>query len=254
MKPTYIFSFYGERAYRTRLSTGEETTVMLRCSYNYGYFSSVCELPNGQMFITGGREILSFSFDIEHTINQVLLIDTVRDFAIHNKQSMLTPRYDHGSAYCLGFVYVAGESPSERYVCSEDRWERITGLPDKLDAPTVVALEAYHSVYSIGGKKAQCPTSSIYRALVIQTEWVLMEVHLPFVATARVPCFKVDPLKVYLVGEGSLYTFDSRSIQLAREKIGNIWCTRGLCYYENEVLFCTSLTDTTVRQELGPLH
>jgi hypothetical protein len=132
---------------RINLLTGEQSCLQLP-----GYqFKDACrwsELPGGRLLITG-------EFDgYSTTRREVVMIDTLREWAVVSQPPMHTARSMHAAVYHAQHLYVLGGfrssflSECERYVCADSRWEVLPALPVAGCGMSAVALNS--SLYVLG--------------------------------------------------------------------------------------------------------
>mmetsp|Transcript_19528 Transcript_19528/g.35712 ORF Transcript_19528/g.35712 Transcript_19528/m.35712 type:complete len:120 (+) Transcript_19528:4023-4382(+) len=91
--------------------------------------SSWCELPGGVLYFTGGYR--------HGPSDEVVIIDTRRDFALTHKLPMLVRRNVHTAVFRLGYLYVFGGNEAESFTAwerlklyaNEETWEVLLPLP-----------------------------------------------------------------------------------------------------------------------------
>jgi hypothetical protein len=146
--PTFIYSHsYGtDQLQRTNLVTGEHSCHRVP-SYTFKPYCCWSEVPEGSLLFTGG----------EHPAEQeVVRIDTRREFAVSHCAPMINRRNSHAAASHTPHLYILGGdngisvlSECERYVCAENRWEALPPLPRACMSTSGVVLE--NSLYALGG-------------------------------------------------------------------------------------------------------
>jgi hypothetical protein len=145
--PAYIYSYKEKtgQLHRTSLVTGEPSSHQIP---SYRFKNSCCwsEVPGGCLLITGGGD---------PAVEEVVRIDTRREFAVTQCPPMLTPRAYHTAVYHTPYLYILGGlsgnylSECERYVCAEHRWEALPSLPRACINMSGVVVES--SLYALGG-------------------------------------------------------------------------------------------------------
>jgi hypothetical protein len=173
----------------------------------------------------------------------VLSIDTLREFAVTRKSSMLSTRWFHGSCYYARYLYaVGGDGPlqkCERYVCDKDVWEALPLIPVACCYPSCAA--AWGDLYVLGGADNCGMTYDIIQKLRLdELTWELLELRLPYAATSM-PIFQVKDTQVYLVIETTLYAFlPTPKIQQVDTLPNEVYNEHGPCYYSQGTLYCSN--------------
>jgi hypothetical protein len=146
--PTNIYGFEYERSvlHWTNLRSGEEFNRTIT-SYIFKDGSSLSELPDGSLLLTGGGH--------PHT-REVTKIKPQRDFQVPAQPPMLSARGRHSARLHADFLYVIGGyctdraiADCERFICAENRWEAIPPLPQA--ASSAVSVVVAGSLYALGG-------------------------------------------------------------------------------------------------------
>jgi hypothetical protein len=102
-------------------------------------------MPGGSLLITGGGS---------PAVNEVVRIDTRREFAAMEHPPMHTARSGHGVVYHTQHLYVLGGynrmylGECERFVCADNRWQELPPLPRLCCDTSGVVLEL--SLYALG--------------------------------------------------------------------------------------------------------
>jgi hypothetical protein len=194
---------------KTNLVTGEH----IRHRVLPDTFKNWCcwsEVPGVSLLSTGGRE------GEQTLVDDVVRIDTRREFAVVHCASMLNPRVDHAQVYHTPHLYVLGGAnfngtlrECERYVCAENRWEALPPLPRACSGASGVVLES--CLYALGGDAGSC-LDLVQKLSLESLTWELMQFRLPF-AVRVFSCFKLRDTEVYLVVNQTLYSFTAFSVR-----------------------------------------
>jgi hypothetical protein len=197
--PTFIYSYKSEtdQLYRTSLVTGEHSSHRVP-SYTFKYSCCWSEGPAGSLIVTGGGHPTA--------VEEVVKIDTRREFAVTHCAPILTPRAGHAAVYHTPHLYILGGingsylSECERYVCAENRWEALPPLPRACMHMSGVVVES--SLYALGGFNLE-KLDLVQKLSLESLTWELIQFRLPFTGYSF-PCFKVRETEVYLVVKKTL--------------------------------------------------
>jgi hypothetical protein len=165
--------------------------------YRFKFGSCWSEVPGGSLLFTGGSP----------GVDEVVRIDTRREFAVTHCTPMLTPRIWHAAVYHTPHLYILGGcngshlSECERYVCAENRWEALPHLPRACYNTSGVVVES--SLYALGGYDGSSYLDLVQKLSLESLTWELMQFRLPFAGYA-IPCFKLRDTEVYLVVNNTL--------------------------------------------------
>jgi hypothetical protein len=231
----FIYNFEEHRyvLHKTNLSTGQESSTSL--NHYFLSESSLCESPEGNLFITGGGYGAS---------SKVVCIDPTTN-AVTPKPPMQTARYSHGSVFDGGFLYVIGGSydsrsylaECERYDTVHKHWQPISALPQASCAHAAIVCGYTRRIYTLGG----CDGS--YLDLIQEFElesqtWKSLEVKLP-AKSHYIPCFRVkNQALIYFIQGGALHSFSPITYTLANVKpVTNIQSYHGPSYFVKGTLY-----------------
>jgi hypothetical protein len=204
-------------------------------------------VPRGGLLITGGG--------LPTAVEEVVRIDTRREFAVAQCPAMLTPRAGHAAVYHTHYLYVLGGyngssylSECERYVCADNQWETLPSLPRACCATGVVVGQ---SLYALGGY------DRIYLDLVQKFSlesftWELMQLRLPFAGNGF-PCFKLIDTEVYLVVNKTLCSFTGLQVRPVKALAVPIRSWSGASYYLRGMLYCSDYDGAVSSYEIGRL-
>jgi hypothetical protein len=217
--------------YKTNLSTGQESSTAL--THTFKKQSSLCESPEGTLFITGG-----YSPDT----NEVVCIDPTTN-AVTPKPPMKTTRWGHGSVFYGEFLYVIGGfngsylAECERYDTLHNHWQPIPPLPHASAAHAAIVCGYTRRIYILGGNNGSYLDLIQEFELESQT-WKLLEVKLPS-KSACIPCFRVKNVAlIYFIQGGALHSFSPITHTLANVKpVTNITSTFGPSYFAKGTLY-----------------
>jgi hypothetical protein len=176
--------------------------------------SSLCESPEGNLFITGGGYPTATS--------EVVSIDLTTN-AVTPKPPMKTARNGHGSVFYGGFLYVIGGynggalAGCERYDTLHNHWQRIPPLPHKSSSHAAIVCGYTHRIYTLGGYDGS--TLDLIQEFELERQtWKLLEVKLPS-KSRDIPCFRVkNQALIYFVQGGALHSFSPITYTLANVK------------------------------------
>jgi hypothetical protein len=231
--PTFIYSYRGDTdlLHRTSLVTGEHSSHRVP-SYTFNLGCCWSEVPGGSLLVTGGGS---------PAVNEVVRIDTRREFAVSHCPPMLTPRGEHAAVYTTPHLYILGGwnnnnlGECERYVCAEHRWEALPPLPRACWGSSGVVLES--SLYALGGYDDR--NLDLVQKLSLESlTWELMQFRLPL-AGRSIPCFKLRDTEVYLVVENILCSFTTLKVRPLNTLTVGIR-SYGVSYYRSGTLYCSN--------------
>jgi hypothetical protein len=214
---------------RVNLLTGEQSCHKVP-DYEFKEGCRWSELPGGSLLITGGGDHLPS--------NEVVRIDTLREWAVCAQPPMHTAKYFHAAVYHSLNVYILGGcsgvnvSECERYSCAESRWEVLPALP--VGGRSMSAVEVENSLYALGGFATR-DLDTVQKLSLDSLTWELMQLKLPQ-AACWFPCVKTDS-QVYLLIKETLYSFTPLQVKAVKTLPESIPCyssyySRGTLYYE----------------------
>jgi hypothetical protein len=230
VEPKYFYCCRSQtnKLLRTNLLTGAEFSLQVP-----GFMFKACcswsELSGGRLLVTGG----------DPNVNEVVEIDTLREYAVSSQPPMHTARGNHAAVYHSQCLYVLGGytytylRECERYVCAESRWEELPALP--LAGFGMSAVELGNSLYALGGRGDEGDLDAVQKLRLDSLTWQLMQLKLPQKVVCF-PCFKTDS-KVYLVINGYLYSFSPLQVKPIKRVGGSI--STETSYYSRGTLYFT---------------
>jgi hypothetical protein len=234
-KPGFIFNYEDgtSNLHKTNLSTGQESSTALTRTFKPD--SSLCESPEGTLFITGGYPATSEVVCINPTTH-----------AVTPKPPMNTPRSHHGSVFYEGYLYVIGGTNGtaclaecERYDIFQDKWEPIAPQPHPSDCHEAIVCGYTRRLYTLGGHDESSPIDLIQEFELESQTWNLLEVKLP-AKSHCIPCFRVkNQALIYFIQGGAVRSFSPITYTLANIKpVTNILsCHRPSYYAEGTVYY-----------------
>jgi hypothetical protein len=200
--------------HKTNLSTGQESSTALTHKFKSG--SSLCESPEGKLFITGGRHPTATS--------EVVCIDPTTN-VVTPKPPMKTARRAHGSVFYGRFLYVIGGytgssylAECERYDTLHNHWQPIPPLPHASRSHAAIVCGYTRRIYTLGGENG-LPYLDLIQEFELESQtWKLLEVKLPF-KSCDIPCFRVkNQALIYFIQYGALHSFSPITYTLANVK------------------------------------
>jgi hypothetical protein len=229
--PTFLYYCLGDtnELHMVSLLTGEKSCHEVpHYQFNSGCRRS--ELPGGDLLITGGGW--------PDARDEVVKIDTSREYAVCSLPPMHTARSGHAAVYHSQYLYVlAGYNygilrECERYSFQEGQWEMLPALP--VAGTAMSAMEVDNSVYTLGGSDYKL-LDTVQKLSLDSLTWQLMQLKLPQAAWL-IPCFKTDT-EVYLVINKTLYSFTPLQVKAVRTLDRSCEClwsyySRGTLYYD----------------------
>jgi hypothetical protein len=229
----YNFQYGTTNLHKTNLSTGEVSITTL--THTFKQYSSLCESPEGNLFITGGST----------PSNEVVCINPTTN-AVTPKPPMKTPRYLHGSVFYGGFLYVIGGhntaylAECERYDSSQDKWEPIAPLPHASRNFEAIVCGYTRRIYILGGYNSTGNLDLIQEFELESQTWKLLEVKLSS-KSYWIPCFRMkNQALIYFIQDGSLRSFSPITYTFANIKpVTNIQSYNGPSYYAKGTLYYT---------------
>jgi hypothetical protein len=227
----YNFQYGTYNLHKTNLSTGQENSTAL--THTFKQYSSLCESPDGNLFITGGSPPSSEVVCIDPTTN-----------AVTPKPSMKTARYFHGSVFYGGFLYViGGQNPSylaecERYDSLKNNWEAIAPMPHAASHHDSLVCGYTRRIYTLGGHNFTGCLDFIQEFELESQTWKLLEVKLPS-KSCYIPCFRVkNQALIYFIQGGALHSFSPITYTLANVKpVTNMQSYNGPSYFAKGTLY-----------------
>jgi hypothetical protein len=231
----FIYNFQPgySKLYKTNLSTGKESKAALIHTFKQN--SSLCESPEGNLFITGGHN---------PDTSEVVCINPTTN-AVTPKPPMKTARYCYGSVFYGGFLYVIGGSDTncyaiaecERYDTLHNHWQPIPPLPHTSNWHAAIVCGYTRRIYTLGG----CDGSSLDLIQEFELEsqtWKLLEVKLPS-KSAGIPCFRLkNQALIYFIQGGALHSFSPITYTLSFVKpVTNIKSYHGPSYFAKGTLY-----------------
>jgi hypothetical protein len=228
----YNFQKNTSNLHKTNLSTGQESRTAL--THTFKYHSSLCESPEGNLFITGGGH--------PTVTNEVMFIDPITN-AVTPKPPMKTPRRGHGSVFYGGFLYVIGGyntdylAECERYDTLHNQWQHIPPLPHQSECHAAIVCGYTRRIYTLGG------SGDLYSDLIEEFElesqtWKLLELKLPS-KSWNIPCFRVkNQALIYFIQDSALHSFSPITYTLANVKpVKDIQSWNGPSYFAKGTLY-----------------
>jgi hypothetical protein len=221
--PTFLYCCqrHTNQLHRVNLLTGEQSCHKVP-NYQFKEGCRWSELPGGSLLITGGSS----------GTEEVVKIDTLREYAVSSLPPMHTSRSFHAAVYHSLYVYVLGYRECERYSCAESRWEVLPALP--VAGSYMSAVEVENSLYALGGRNGR-PLDTVQKLSLDSLTWKFMQLKLPQ-TTSWFACFKSET-EVYLVIKETLYSFTPLQVKPIKTVAEGIRCfssyyRRGTLYYE----------------------
>jgi hypothetical protein len=232
----YNYQYDTPNLHKTNLSTGQESSTAL--THTFKQWSSLCELPEGNLFITGGGYPAT---------SEVVCIDPTTD-AVTPKPPMKTARRGHGSVFYGGFLYVIGGcnggalAECERYDTLHNHWQPIPPLPHKSRSHAAIVCGYTRRIYTLGGFDGSSSLDLIQEFELENQTWKFFEVKLPS-KSCGIPCFRVkNQALIYFIQGGALHSFSPITYTLANVKpLTNIeswnrpsYFAKGTLYYPQD--------------------
>jgi hypothetical protein len=248
----YNFQYGTSNLHKTNLNTGQESRTAL--THNFKLRSSLCESPEGNLFITGGGDPVT---------REVVCIDTTTN-AVTPKPPMKTARRSHGSVFYEGFLYVIGGTKMsmssstlaecERYDTLHNHWQPIPPLPHASYCHAAIVCGDTRRIYTLGGHD-ESDLDLIQEFELESQTWKLLEVKLPS-KSQQIPCFKVkNQALIYFILGGALHSFSPITYTLANVKtVDNIESRQGACYFVNGSLYYPNETGPLKKLIIGELR
>jgi hypothetical protein len=249
IEPGFIFNFQRNTSnlHKINLSTGQGSSTAL--THTFKSYSSLCETPEGNLFITGGG-----------TTSEVVCINPATN-SVTPKPPMKTPRQAHGSVFYGGLLYVIGGyngsvtlAECERYDSFQDKWEPSAPLPHASRRHEAIVCGYTRRIYTLGGHDGSVDVDLIQEFELESQTWKLLEVKLPS-KSAWIPCFRVkNQALIYFIQDGALRSFSPITYTLANIKpITNIQSCNGPSYYAKGTLYYTDEDGPVRRLVIGEL-
>jgi hypothetical protein len=246
--PTFIYSYNqcSDQLHRTNLVTGKSSSHRVP-SYTFEGGCCWSEVPGGSLLITGGGWPVG---------EEVVRIDTRREFAAADSAPMLTPRRNHAAVYHTPHLYILGGwsgrclSECERYVCAENRWETLPSLPRACESTSGVVVE--RNLYAVGGRAGSSRLDLVQKLSLESLTWELMQFRLP-IAGSGIPCFKLRDTEVCLVVNQTLCSLTAFEVRPIKTLTDYLQSWFGASYYCRGTLYCSSYEGAVLSYEIGSL-
>jgi hypothetical protein len=243
----YNFQYGTSNLHKTNLSTGQESSTAL--THTFKSYSSLCESPEGNLFITGGNPPTSEVVCINLTTN-----------AVTPKPPMKTARYCHGSVFYGGFLYVIGGANGaylaecERYDTLHNHWQPIPPLPHRSYYHAAIVCGYTRRIYTLGGHDGSAYLDLIQEFELESQTWKLLEVKLPS-KSHFIPCFRVkNQALIYFIQGGALHSFSPITYTLANVKpVTNINSYNGPSYFAKGTLYYPPSSGPVQKLVIGDL-
>jgi hypothetical protein len=246
----FIFNYKEDTSHlhKTKISTGKESSTAL--THTFKTYSSLCESPEGNLFITGGG--------IPST-SEVVCIDPTTN-SVTPKPPMKTRRSYHRSVFYGGFLYVIGGmntaclAECERYDTIHNHWQPIPPLPHKSHAHASIVCGYTRRIYILGGHDGSARLDLIQEFELESQTWKLLEVKLPS-NTCWIPCFRVkNQALIYFIQGGALHSFSPITYTLANVKpVSDFQSSNGPCYFSKGTLYYPIGDDPVKKLVIGDL-
>lgn len=264
---TYSYRFRTKALFATNLLTGSSCVLIIH-PYLFKLFSSWCALSYPYICFTGG--------DIrrgQDKANEVVTLDTQREYAVSVKTPMLNSRTRHNSVWHRGFLYVfSGKDQAsflrecERLSLADNKWESIPQIPIAVINFGVIQLEDNLAVYIFGGTDIRGRTRFEIQELSLERlEWKVLELFLPFYAL-HLTVFKVCESECYFLYEQKLYSFvpstskihQVKTLSLGSKDLGfsDLNCSLscyGPSYYSQGTVYSTNSDGPVLKMGIGSL-
>jgi hypothetical protein len=230
----FIYNFQDDTSnlHKTNLSTGQESSTAL--THTFKASISLCESPEGNLFITGGG--------FPTVTSEVVCIDPTTN-AVTPKPPMKTARLWHGSVFYGGFLYAIGGyngarlAECERYDTLHNHWQPIPPLPHTSCHHVTIVCGYTRRIYTLGGFDGS-ELDLIQEFEVESQTWKLLEVKLPSKSNC-IPCFRVkNQALIYFIQGGALHSFSPITYTLANVKpLTNIKSYNRPSYFAKRTLY-----------------
>jgi hypothetical protein len=245
----YNFKSNTSNLYKTDLSTGQESSSAL--THTFKDYASLCESPEGILFITGGG--------FPKITSEVVCINLIT-YAVTPKPPMKTPRRGHGSVFYGGFLYVIGGrntailAECERYDTLDNHWQPIPPLPHASRDHAAIVCGNTRRIYTLGGFNSTGHLELIQEFELESQTWKLLEVKLPS-KSSRIPCFRVqNQALIYLIQGGALHSFSPITYTLANVKpVTDIQSCNGPSYFAQGTLYYPDYSGPVLKLVIGDL-
>jgi hypothetical protein len=230
----FIYNFQPDttKLHKTNLSIGQESSTAL--THTFKFRSSLCESPEGTLFITGGGS--------PTVTSEVVCIDPTTN-VVTTKPPMKTARRSHGSVLYGGFLYVIGGrndanlAECERYDTLHNHWQPIPPLPHRSSGHTAIVCGYTRRIYTLGGNDGS--DSNLIQEFELERQtWKLLEVKLPS-KSRWIPCFRVkNQALIYFIQGGALHSFSPITYTLTNVKpLTDIESFHGPSYFAKWTLY-----------------
>jgi hypothetical protein len=244
----YNFQKGTSNLHKTNLSTGQESSTAL--THTFKFRSSLCESPEGTLFITGGGS--------PTVTSEVVSIDPNTN-AVTPKPPMKTARRSHGSVFYGGFLYVIGGhngtvlAECERYDTLHNHWQPIPPLPHASYWHAAIVCGYTRRIYTLGGYDGSSLDLIQEFELESQT-WKLLEAKLPS-KSYWIPCFRVkNQALIYFIQGGALHSFSPITYTLANVKpLTNITSCNRPSYFAEGTLYYPPESRSVKKLVIGDL-
>lgn len=230
-KRVYSYCTSSSKLYSTNTSTEHLSSCQIDSNL-LAYGSSWVELPEGDLFFTGGH--------IRYrALNAVWVAKPLHDFAILTKSPMFCNRSLHSLTHYNRFVYaISGVNVgiTERFNLATGNWTKLPEIPKIVFNHTTVVPPKTESLYVLGGIDALIQVLSL-----VSMKWKVVPVSLPYIDDS-IPCFIINGKenKVWFISKSKVFNYDtvSCSVEHIRDLTENRKSWYGPSFYANGKLFC----------------
>jgi hypothetical protein len=245
----YSYQHSSSNLHKTNLSTGKKSSTAM--THKFKKESSLCESPEGNLFITGG--------DFPTPTSEVVCIDP--NTAVTLKPPMTTARRAHGSVFYGGFLYVIGGyndeflAECERYDTIHNHWQLIPPLPQASGCHTTIVCGYTRRIYTLGGYVGSGSDLDLIQEFELESQtWKLLEVKLPS-KSKWIPCFRVkNEALIYFIQGGALHSFSPITYTLTNVKpVTNIQSGYGPSYFAKGTLYYSPYESGLKKLVIGDL-
>lgn len=160
------------------LKTNSCSTKGIRREFKIPYYSRSLILPDGRIFISGGKLDLSACY----TSGGWILDIKTRE--VEEIESMKTGRSNHCLVYLRDFIYALGgcnhlnqiTSSCERYCMLSKKWREMPNAIHEIDSASAVAIDHLNIILVFGGRQYAICNSAIQKFDAIRNYWSIVSI------------------------------------------------------------------------------
>jgi hypothetical protein len=245
--PTLIYSYQADTGilHWTNMITEVEHSRTIP-SHIFQANSSLCALPDGSIYCTGGSD------------NSVVCIDPTT-FTTKVKSAMISVRSYHNTIFHKGYLYaISGRCNSveinqcEKFCVSLNRWEGIAPISSPCYNSNLAILEDTQSLYVLGSHRTSSLANLIQEYSITKDTWRVLGVRLPS-TSGNIPTFKSEERQlIYFVQDSQLFELNPKAGSVSQIRPVNACISQfGSSFLTKGYLYCTNPAGKPIKIQIG---